>query len=277
MKHGKIILFFILLLSGSLLRAHGDLHDRIMALTIQILNQPDRIDLYQNRGQLYLLHEDHKEAIQDFNYCIRNGLRSTSMEVNMAKAHLALEHFTTADSIIAGVLKQEPLHIEGMLVKAEINHHLGDDEQSAIFYERVIRYSDKTVPENYLDAAQAWQRSNSIQGPVRASEVLKLGIHDLGPLVIFYQELVQIYLNEQEIDQAIACQNEIVILSKRKEWALKDRGDLYVTFGKKDEAMDDYKNSLTLINGRPARIRNVPATRDLHRAVLNQIEQLKSP
>ena len=68
--------FLLILLTFSSL-AHDDLHDRIQVITADIHKFPQDIDLYYQRGILYLEHENYRVAIRDLRYCEKKGQVTT--------------------------------------------------------------------------------------------------------------------------------------------------------------------------------------------------------
>src|SRR5690349_4459627 len=102
------MLFTAALLTITFLFPHGDLDDRIAELTRQITLAPDQIDLYQQRGELYVAHEDYPEAISDFRHCLQHQRSNSHIYQGLAAAFLYTQHADSALMYIEKVLQHEP-------------------------------------------------------------------------------------------------------------------------------------------------------------------------
>ena len=56
------------------------------------------------------------------------------------------------------------------------------------------KHARKRLPENYLLAAKAWEMDTSNNASLKAIAILQKGMIDLGPLYVFYDEMVTIFM-----------------------------------------------------------------------------------
>jgi tetratricopeptide (TPR) repeat protein len=85
--------------------AHGDLHDRIVALTKEIEQSPTNAALYFQRGECHRNHQEWKEAVADFDRVAQ--LDPSLKRIDFVRGRLWLDaNDPTASSAAAGPLSR---------------------------------------------------------------------------------------------------------------------------------------------------------------------------
>ena len=212
----SILLFilFLFFLSGNI-NAHGDLHKRIKEVSEQIKNYPDSAYLYLKRGKLYLQHESYKKSLADLNKSQRLGYNSIEQELLFAKTHLKLEDYLKSINYSSGIIEKDPMNVRAIRLRALTYFEIGNFYQAANDYDDVLRFASEKIPENYIEAANAWELQKTEESNQRAIDILKTGIDKIGPIISLYDRILELYLDHQDHDAAILIQLEIIDLMDR--------------------------------------------------------------
>lgn len=244
--------------------AHGDLHERIQELNVEIENDSGNADLFLKRAVLYLQHEEPKLSMQDLKKCKQLGLNSVEVDLTMAKNYKALAKYKKGLTIVDAVLESNQNHVNALILKADLLSDLTEYTKSAMYYETAIENAEVNLPENYLAAALAWEKANNIGQSII---VLEKGISDLGELPVFYQRLKEIAEERKRFRKAIFYQTKLVEISTRKEKALYHRALMYMENDELDKAKKDLDMALKLINELPVNQQSTTSMKELSLAV----------
>ena len=242
----KIFPFLLFGLPSSGLSAHGDLHERILKTTKEIKISPDSAYLYFKRGKLYFHHEDYSLCLKDFQKSDSLGYQETMQDLLVARAFYKLKLYDKALETAQQILDKKPKNIHATKVVARITFEQENYREAAIAFEAVIENTIKTLPENYIDAASAWNLTASEEGYLRAIKILESGISQLGPLISFYDKIKEIALDRKDLEQAIASQKKILNLSNRKEFAYYELAMLNIKAGQSELALDHFQKAKTI-------------------------------
>lgn len=235
---------------------HGDLHERIVALSEQIESDPDSSYLYLKRGELYFQHEVYDSSIIDFKKCEELGdFPKSRLYYSYAKSLNILEEDEMALSYLKKILDHDPNNVNTIRFTGKILAEQGRPCESISYLENVISFASKTMPINYLEVSQAYLDCNDNNAYKMSSQTLESGISELGPLMTFYNELVRISILYQEYEHAVEYQTAIIDLSNRKEFALLKRAELYYLMEQQPLALSDIKTSHKAIEELPERIK----------------------
>jgi len=254
--------------------AHGDLHERIEAISVIIEENPDSCDLYVKRGILYFQHEDNLMAQADFNISRNMGCASKEMKQNEGKNLAALNQYERAIEVMNEVLALDPENVRSLRIKADAEFAYGCYEFAAVNYETVIRKASSTFTENYLEAAIAWERTESPEGLKKAIALLQEGMDELGNLVVLQQEMIRMYIKSGQNHKAVAIQTEIVNSMNRKENALYKRALLHFEMDDAALAKQDLFSALEAIEALPKHIQYNPATTTLKNSIKQKLGKL---
>lgn len=247
--------------------AHGDLDIRINKATAEIGQFPDSAFLYLNRAELHYQHEEYQLAIIDFNRCYSLYLTDTRTHLGMAKSLFKLKQYEESLAFVEKIIATNPKHVVALRLKGDILFETEQYVDAAENYELVIQFTDKTFTENYLEAAHAWANSNLDYKLDLAIKILQKGIIDLGPLLVFYQTMTELYEQHIDFEQAIVCQTKIIELSNRKEFSYLKRAELYQANGNVNAAMSDLQSAKVAIQ-------QLPVAKQNNSAILSLIEEV---
>src|SRR5258706_7358254 len=134
--------FFIeALLLISCILPHGDLDQRILEKSNEITLHPFDQDLYQERGELYLLHEEYLNAKRDFSYCIDHQFVNTRVLLGMSKSLLYLNNPDSALIFIELAQPSEEENLSALELKGAILYKLERYCEAAINMEELLMLS----------------------------------------------------------------------------------------------------------------------------------------
>jgi tetratricopeptide (TPR) repeat protein len=254
--------------------AHGELDQRIKDVSAEIKTDPDSAFLYLKRGELYYQHEEYKKSIRDFKKCSKLDYKESRLLLGFAKSYERLDKFTTSLDYVNHILANNAQNVRALRLKGQIHFKMKKYSEAAQNFEMVVKYASKTIPENYLEISQAWEKSSDNNAPQKASNSVKKGILDLGELHVFYTRLVELCLKFEDYDSALVYQTKMLENSKRKEKAFYSRALTYLKLGNTIAARSDLEMSLSAINQLPERTKNYKAMKDLKTNVLQSLERL---
>lgn len=218
------------------LRAHGDLDLRIEAVNALIETYPDSAHLYFKRGKLKFLHEEYEASVLDINTSISKGYINDVQQIYLSKSLFRLGKFEESLSTLSIFLKKDPNNVVGLKLKAQIFFEQKKFESSALLYEKVINLSIRSLPENYLEAAEAWEMSSRKDKYEMSVKILESGIQNLGPIITFQNKLIQCHLDNNSAEKAIETQLAIIESKRRKESAYVKLAEIYMELDKIQEA-----------------------------------------
>lgn len=254
--------------------SHGDLHARIKAVSKEIKKSPDSAALYMKRGELYLQHEEFKRSLKDFNKCKNLGLDNTKLSYNLAVNYLRLRKYSKSLEVVNVIITDIPDHVKAYRLQGEVNLRQGHYLSAGKSFEKVIAYASETIPENFLEASYAYQMDNKKESRCKAVEILVQGTDELGPLNIFYDQLIILAEAEGEYESILYYQSKQIELANRKEWMLYERSLTYQKMGRVDKATDDLYSAKSAIESLKPRLQNQSATKNLNHKILNELSSL---
>lgn len=252
-----IIIFFILnaVFIGQIF-SHGDLGERIIAVSNEIKIAPDSAYLYVKRSKLYFQHEEYKRSIKDLDKSKILGYNSIEQKLLFAEVNLNLNAFEITLSYCEEILTNDPKNVRAIKVKAQTYLEQGQFQKSALAFEDVIHYSREKFPENYIDASRAWELLNDNLSYHRATEIVREGINKLGELISLYNRLIELAVKEKDYSAAIETQCIVIKLSPRKESAYYKLSELYLLNDNREKALVNLNLAKQHYNNLPARLQN---------------------
>lgn len=241
----------IWLLVVTFLFPHGDLDDRIRAVTQQINLTPDQIELYQMRGELYVAHEEYANAISDFRHCLRHHVTNSRIYLGLSQSYLHSNQSDSALVIIDKVLTLEPYNPNAKDIQASALEKLDLFCEAAAVRESLVTIFPNATPSIYLQAASAWLACPDPASTNHALEILQQGIHRTGYIRLLQQKLVSIYAQQEKWTDAIKAQDEIIQQSSMKARPLYERATLHIRAGQVEKAKDDLLTALEALDQLP--------------------------
>lgn len=260
-------------LSTALLFPHGDLHQQIADLSKTISAFPDSVSLYQERGVLYLLNDDIKEAHTDFSICQHAGLINTTIYLGLSKTSYYLSKPDSAVYYVDLSVRIDSMHYASLEWRASLFLLTAQYCKSAVAYSQLLSLAQQPSPSLFMDAAQA-----SLHCPdalPSADQILLDGIARIGRLHVLEKELAILYLHEKRYEDALKVQTEMI-----EHWSFKatpylDRAETYLQMGQKNRALEDLYQALLTIDKLPAYKSSTPAMKEIRSKIISLRNQLE--
>lgn len=255
---------------------HGDLHERIMQVTKEISESPDSAFLFFKRGKLYFEHESFEASIADLDTAATLNYHGTICDLIYAKSYQQLNQSANAMRHVEQILQKDSFNINALKIKGTLFLEDEKYEAAADQFEIVIEHARKRLPENYLIAAKAWEGSTSEKSTEKAITILKKGIKDLGPLYIFHDKIISLYLKESLFKEALTIQEKIIDQAKRKEKPYYEAALISLQSGNLELAEDYLTKASTTIERLPLRIKNATTIKELKKNISELLLTIKN-
>ena len=266
---------FLLLMCISTMFAHGDLDLRIKAITSEIESFPDSAALYFHRGKLRFQHEEYQASIDDIDMSITKGFQDELQNIYLAKSFFKLDELEDASTCLSSFLENDSGNVVGLNLKGRILFAQKDYEASALCFEQVIKLSVRSLPENYLEAANSWIESSNPDRYQKAVGILEIGIQNLGSIVTLQNQLIKIHLNANNSQKAINLQLSIIEKLRRKESAYFKLAEIYLQLGELEEAKNAALDAKHHLEKLPSRIRKNSAMKSLEDKIQKLINKVQ--
>jgi tetratricopeptide (TPR) repeat protein len=237
----------LLMLLSSFARAHGGLHEQIVAVTAKIRQDPKNASLYLQRGELHRLHRDWPHAAVDYDRAARLQPSLTIVDLARGKMLFESHRLQQAKFVLDRFLRRQPNHVEGFITRARVLAKMGARVQAAQDFTQALTSTPE--PELYLERAQVLAEDERyVEQALRG---LDEGINRLGPLVTLQLLAIDLESRRRNYDAALARLDLIAAQSERKEMWLVRRAEILRNAGRIDEARATFKAALLAIESLP--------------------------
>lgn len=251
--------------------AHGDLHVRIAALTKDIAAQPERAELYLQRGELHRLHEDWNLAEADYQRAEKLDAKLATVWLGRSRLLLTRNRFKEAEQEVARYLAVHPRDSAGLMIRAQALAGSKRHREAAETWALVIETTAKPDVEHYYGRAQALAAmgEDQIDAALRA---LDEGITKLGKVPALGLSAIELEAKRKRYDAALARVDAFMPKTGRKETWLELRGDLLASAGQSAEAQKAYASALADLKSLPPRTRTTKAGMELEARLLKKAQ-----
>lgn len=268
--------FSIVLLAGFLAgagsaQAHGDLHERIEAISLRIQAEPNNADLVFRRAELYREHGAWAEAAADYDRAEALAPEADGVRLGRAQLLQATGEFTAARVQLDRYLAAHPDNAEALATRARVHRQLGDAAHAAEDFAGAIEHGNPPEPDFYLERAQALAASGRID---EALACLDQGSARLGDLPAFGQAAIELESGRGHHEAALQRLDRLRAGARRQEAWLEQRGDLLLRASLPESALQNYRDAQQAIDALPQRIRGTPAMLELGKRLQKKIQSL---
>ncbi|MDF1697134.1 MAG: hypothetical protein P1U56_14925 [Saprospiraceae bacterium] len=263
MRLTVLLTLIILGLSSGMVAAHGDLDERIKAVSLDIEANPDSASLYFTRGKLRFQHEEYQKCIDDLSTSIQKGYIHDLHNLYLAKSYFQLENYRLATENLDEFDSQNPINVVSIKLRGRVLFAQKEYEASALCFEKVISKTIKSLPENYLEATESWLASSHSEKYQKTVAVLELGLKNLGKIITLQNKLIEVHLQFNQGKKATDLQEKIINSTQRKESAYFKLANMYLELGKREEAKKANQKAKIHLDKLPVRIRKNSAMKNL--------------
>ena len=224
---------------------------------------PDSASLYVKRGKLYLHHGQFSKSLKDLKKSKLLNYNSFEQNFLIAQVYYKIGDYYSAEIVCNKLLEFDKQNVSVLNLKA--HNYLTDNKfvLAAKSFEEVINYSVKTFPNNYLNAAEAWEMTQTESGYHNAVTIIQQGINDLGSLVTLNKELIRMYLKSNNFSEAIKIQLNIIEQSTRKETPYYELSQIYRLKGNSNKSFEYLVKARKRLYKLPKRIQYTTAMKEL--------------
>jgi len=265
----SVMLGVILFLFPSQLLAHGDLHERILALNLKIAAATNAAALYVQRGELHREHRDWNAAAADFNRA--EELDSRLVRLDFFRARLAndMGDLTQARAALDKSLAAVTNDVEALVLRARVRSKLDDAPGAVADCSRAIALSPEPQPEMFLERAGLLVLQGQTDEALRG---LDEGVRRLGNLIVLQTRALDLELSRTNYDGALRRVQIIVATVPRQERWLARQGDIFRQAGREAEAKAAWTAALAAINSLPERLRESQEMLELRARLERQLK-----
>lgn len=273
MKHPRLscLLFAIALLAGSCwARAHGDLHERIVALTKDIEQSPTNATLYFQRGELHRIHREWTNALADFDRAVKYDPSLSRVEFCRGRLWFEADEPEKALVSLDRYIARQTNDVEAFAVRGRAHARVRSFREAASDFTHAIALVPSGSPELYIERAHAL---NALGAKPEALRGLDEGIRRMGPLVTLELPAIDLEVDLKRYDAALARIEVVMSRLPRKETWLVRRARVLAAAGRKEEAQAAYCAALKAIESLPRTHRYSRATIELEATIRSALRE----
>lgn len=253
---------FALFCAVGLVCAHGDLHERIAALSARIQKEPGKAELWLQRGEL---HRQHGEAaVAEADYTEARRLEPALSVVDLARAKLRFEQGDAAGALepLERYLLEFPTQADARRLRARVLTALGRGPEAAAEWAKVTLAKPLPLPDDFLAEANALAAIGRITDGVAA---LDAGVRRLGDLPVLLVRATELEIQARQFDAALRRIDEAMRFAARRESWLELRARALAAAGRSAEAAEAARAGLAALELLPASRRETELSQDLAR------------
>jgi tetratricopeptide (TPR) repeat protein len=236
--------------------SHGDLHDRIDDVSMQLADDKQKPELYLKRGKLYLQDGNFHEALHDFRKSLKLDPALHVVHYHLGEAYLAMGRSDAAEQHTRLFLKSLGPETYGGLSRGydllgKIYQKRNKYLDAAKAYEQSLQNNTQPAPIDYLQAAEAYVKSGQ-KYQQQAIRLLDQGIDRLGPVVTLQEAAIELEMLSGSYDAALARVETFRSQGISEPNICYRQASIMSTARRFEEAQKYYKKSLTEIENLPA-------------------------
>lgn len=137
--------------------AHGDLHERIEAVTAQMLTNSTAPELWLQRADLNRQHGEFTDALADLDHVRQLKPGWAAVPLQLARIYFDAGEFARCEFAASECLKLDPANADALVLRARALVHLGKPERAVADYDAVLNVTNAAapLPDLYLERARA--------------------------------------------------------------------------------------------------------------------------
>jgi tetratricopeptide (TPR) repeat protein len=195
---------------------------------------------------LYRAHHEAAAALADYASALR--IDPSLAVVHLARGRLLVEAGRPGDALpdLNRFLLIEPLHADGLMVRARALAAVGRGDAARDDYDRALQLADN--PDWFIERARVVRAT---AGASAALAGLDQGIARLGPIVTLTLEAIGDELSLGRYDAALARLERFVSASGPHPRWLVERGEILRAAGRLDDARAAFTASLAAMDALP--------------------------
>jgi tetratricopeptide (TPR) repeat protein len=205
-----------------------------------------------------------REAMADLEMAARLDAQNPQYDLRRADLAFSAGDFVRALDFIELYLLRHDYSTEAGLIQARAYVALGQVQRAADSYraalDNLAGFDSRPMPEWYIEFADTLMLDGKAQD---ALQVLQQGIDRLGALSVFLVKAAELEVELGLYDSALARIDQLLNQAQRKDLWLARRADILSRAGREDEARETYGQAYAALKNLPARLQNLPVSREL--------------
>jgi len=180
--------------------SHGDIQERIVALTAQIAASPQDARLRLERAELHRQHGEWTAALGD---CDAAAKLEPDLDTGLLRGRVLLEsgHAQSSLVLLNGFLHRHPDDPRALVCRARVLMKLGRPSEALSDYREALKRTRLPEPDLVLEAADALAGQGCEAEAVR---VLEAGVEKLGAVPAFVLRLIDLEIGAKDFNAALA-------------------------------------------------------------------------
>lgn len=241
-------------------RAHGDLHEQIVAVTRLIAREPRSAVLFHKRGELERAHSDYTAAFRDYDRALELDPSLDVVHLSRGRALLETGKREPAVAALSHFLEKHPGHAGALLLRARARSELGLRAAAEEDFAALFAASSDPSPDLFLERA-----ANLTADEKRAAAlaVLEAGIARIGPVITLTHAALDLEVALGRHEAALARLDAMLASAPRAERLLASKARVLDAAGRAPESRAAREEALRLIAALPEAKRGLEATREL--------------
>jgi tetratricopeptide (TPR) repeat protein len=267
------VVFLMAILPESV-HAHGDLEIRIAEATGKIeaaTNNPAQ--LYLDRGELHREHRSWTEAEADYARAAELDPELDGVDFYRAKMLDDSGQLESARAMFDKVLIRNPSNGEAFIGRARVLVKLNQRKPAVADFRLGLELLREPKAEYFLELAKVLVTEKN---PGDALCSLDAGIKKLGDVSLQVYAL-ELELERQNHDAALARLGTIIERAERKENWLARRGDILLAAGRPAEAQKSFDSALAAIKLLPSVLQKAPPMQNLQSHIHTALGKTAAP
>ncbi len=236
--------------------AHGDLHDRIVALTVRLQTNAANGELWLQRADLRRQHGEWEAALEDVESAGR--LKPDWLPARLQRARIFHDQEKSAETVRAATycLVLDPANADALVLRARSLARLGKFEAAVADYDAVLADAGgpRPLPDLFLERARCLAALGKHERAVRG---LDEGLRQLGETPSLALPAID-YERDRGAFAAALDRLERARKYFDRESHLVLRGEIFLQAGRTAEAEKDFRAALDLLEHPPSPRRNRP-------------------
>lgn len=253
-------------------QAEDDIAEALEAVNRQLAARPGDQALYIQRSRLLELKKQFDQALKDLEYANKLAPLQT-LDLEKARIYLSAGWYETGVEHANRYVSKSPDDPTGYLIRGRLKSHLSQVAEAGADFASALDRTKNPTLEMYIEHARVLNTPDGAH-LTEALATIEKGIQKFGPIVTLQGAALEIELQQQRYDAALARVDGMMGRSPRKDTWLARRGDVLVKAGRIDEARKAYESALEAINKLTPAQRLQPATKDLEQQIKKVLENV---
>ncbi|MDD5140017.1 MAG: tetratricopeptide repeat protein [Verrucomicrobiales bacterium] len=231
-------------------QAHGDLHERIAAITAQILTNSSNPELWLQRADLHRQHGEFDAAQTDLDQAVRLKPGWANAALQQVRISFDRQNFPDAVRAAGDCLKLDPANADALVLRARSFVRLNEPSRAIADYDAVLNRTNsaRPLPDLFLERARAQAALGKFGDAVHG---LDDAMRRLGDTPSFAVPAIE-YERQRGAFEAALARLERADKFFDRESFLALRGEILLQAGRPADAENDFQTALARLEQFPA-------------------------